>query len=179
MDNELRASGSKRNANDRYVEIMESFLSDTKTKYENFECRFNKMNELYKDLADFYAFDVVKYPLGELFTDLKTFTAQFQQCMEENKKLKETEEKIKRAEEDKQQREKEKQVRKTQKEKIMQSTKNGGDMGDTGVMDNLLEALQSGKLFEAGGGGPGGNMGMGRGRRPMRRDNNLMGILSH
>jgi hypothetical protein len=52
------------------------------------------------------------------------------------------------------------------------------EMGDTGVMDNLLEALQSGKLFEAGnsvGSGPVYHgAGGGRGRRPPRRDHNAM-----
>lgn len=51
------------------------------------------------------------------------------------------------------------------------------EMGDTGVMDNLLEALQSGKLFTASTGGP-TTVGGGRGRRPPRRDHNgMMGKL--
>ena len=73
-------------------------------------------------------------------------------------------------------REKEKAARKNQKEKLMQS--HTDEMGDTGVMDNLLEALQSGKLFTASTStttGPGFNStGGGRGRRPPRRDN-MMG----
>ena len=64
-----------------------------------------------------------------------------------------------------------KAARKTQKEKLMQS--HTDEMGDTGVMDNLLEALQSGKLFTASTGGPSG-VGGGRGRRPPRRDHNGM-----
>jgi len=103
--------------------------------------------------------------LGEFFNDLKTFSVQFQVCLEENLKIKETEEKIKRAEEEREKREKEKQLRKTHKEKLMQSTASGGEMGDTGVMDNLLEALQSGKLFEASSGGP-----PKQARRPVNRD---------
>lgn len=161
--------------NDHYVDVMETFMNEAQSRYETLECMFNKMNEVYKELADFYAFELNKYPLGEFFTDIKTFCAQFKQCEEENSKLKETEEKIKRAEEERSQREKEKQARKTQKEKLMHATKHGGDMGDTGVMDNLLEALQSGRLFEAGSGNSNMNAPMGRGRRPMRRDHNLMG----
>lgn len=72
------------------------------------------------------------------------------------------------------QREKEKAARKNQKEKLMQS--HTDEMGDTGVMDNLLEALQSGKFFEAGSGSgpPHNSTGGGRGRRPPRRDHNAM-----
>ena len=79
--------------------------------------------------------------------------------------MKETEEKIKRAEEEREKREKEKQARKTHKEKLMQSSTVGGEMGDTGVMDNLLEALQSGKLFEASSAGAPKQV-----RRPVNRD---------
>jgi diaphanous protein len=164
--------------NDIYFDMMEAFVKEALSRYETLECMFNKMNDVYKELADFYAFEVSKYPLGEFFTDLKTFCTQFQQCADENIKLKETEEKIKRSEEERQQREKEKQARKTKKDEIMkQSSKQGG--GETGVMDNLLEALQSGKLFEApaGNAGSGANSGMGRGKRVMRRDHNLMGLI--
>ncbi len=47
------------------------------------------------------------------------------------------------------------------------------EMGDTGVMDNLLEALQSGKLFEAGtnvNGSVHHVISGGRNRRPPRKD---------
>ena len=93
----------------------------------------------------------------------------------ENVKLKETEDKIRRAEEEKSQREKEKLARKNHKEKLIQS--HGEEMGDTGVMDNLLEALQSGKLLQASGGNSSSNnspSGFGRGRRPARRDHNSL-----
>ena len=167
---DLKNYKNKVDQNDKYAEIMEAFLKDARTRYETLDCMFNKMNDSYKDLADFYSFEISKYPLGEFFTDLKTFCNQFEQCLEENIKFKETEEKIRRAEEERNNREKEKQARKAQKEKLIQSSANRGD-GDTGVMDNLLEALQSGKLFEAT--NP-NTSGPGR-RRPMRRDHNLMG----
>ena len=132
----------------------------TKSKQDKFPVK-NKIIFL----ADFYSFDSSKYVIGEFFGDLKTFSLQFQVCLEDNLKIKETEEKIKRAEEEREKREKEKQARKTHKEKLMQSTTTGGEMGDTGVMDNLLEALQSGKLFEASSGGPSKQA-----RRPVNRD---------
>jgi hypothetical protein len=164
---DLKNYRQKIEANDKYMETMEAFVKEAQSRYETLECMFNKMNETYKDLADFYAFEQNKYSLGEFFTDLKTFSNQFIECNDENIKLRETEEKIKRAEEEREQREKEKQARKIQKEKLMQSSTGGN--GDTGVMDNLLEALQSGKLFEIGNSnGPMGINGIGRGRRPIR-----------
>lgn len=51
-------------------------------------------------------------------------------------------EKIKRAEEEKARKDKEKQARLNQKDQFMKSD------NDTGVMDNLLEALKGGQYFE-------------------------------
>ena len=172
LELDLKNFKNKLDQSDKYLEIMEAFSNDARARHETLDCMFNKMNECYKELADFYAFDGSKYPLGEFFTDLKTFCQQFEQCLNDNLKFKETEQKVRRAEEERNTREKEKQARKAQKEKFIKSGSNGGD-GDTGVMDNLLEALQSGKIFEAA--NPNIN-GPGR-RRPMRRDHNLMGNL--
>lgn len=88
-------------SNEKFVGIMEPFLVDAQSRFETIECMQHKMNEAYKELSDFYAFEVNKYSMSEFFTDLKTFSQQFNQCHAENLKLKETEEKIRRAEEDK------------------------------------------------------------------------------
>ena len=152
---------------------MAPFLKESQLQFETLECMHIKMNEAYRDLADFYAFESNKYSICEFFSDLKTFSQQFQQCHNENVKLKETEDKIRRAEEEKSQREKEKLARKNHKEKLIQS--HGEEMGDTGVMDNLLEALQSGKLLQATGGNSNStNSPAGFGRRPARRDHNSL-----
>ena len=159
--------------NERFVAVMEPFFIEARVRYETLECMLSNLNDAFKDLSEFYTFDPSKYQLGEFFSDIKVFSQQFQQCHLENLKQKETDEKQRRSEEEKAQREKEKQARKTQKENLMKQ--NTDDLGDTGVMDNLLEALQSGKLFENGGGTPGSNSnsGLGRGgRRPVRRDHN-------
>lgn len=139
---------------------MDTFLKEAQSQYETLEVMFKKMTDAYKDLAEFFAFDVIKYPLGEFFTDLRTFSVQFQQCMDENRRARETEEKIRRAEEERAAREKEREARKTQKERLMMQQPMSGaaasgssaskgmmnsaagaaaatEMGDTGVMDNL------------------------------------------
>ena len=88
-------------SNEKFVGIMEPFLIDAQSRFETIECMQHKMNEAFKELSDFYAFEANKYTISEFFTDLKTFSQQFNQCHAENLKLKETEEKIRRAEEDK------------------------------------------------------------------------------
>ena len=165
---------ASKSCSDKYYETMETFLKEVKTRYETLECMFNKMNDAYKDLVDFYALDVAKYTPGEFFGDLKQFCAQFQQCDVENRRLREAEEKQKRCEEERAQREKEKQARLNQRAKLMQqtSTNRNGERSDTGVMDNLLEALQNGQFFEPGPGsnsGGGKGLALGRGRRPIGR----------
>lgn len=133
--------------------MMESFFKEAQSQFETLEVMFKKMTDAYKDLSEFFAFDPNKYPLGEFFTDLRTFAAQFQQCVEENRRARETEEKIRRAEEDRAAREKEREARKNQKERLMASGAGGptsaksgsmmnsagatSEMADTGVMDNL------------------------------------------
>lgn len=211
LETDLKTTKRTGDPSDRYLDIMETFHKEAQSQYETLEFMFKKMSDTYKDVADYFAFDSSKYLIGEFFTDLKTFANQFQQCMEENRKARETEEKIRRAEEERAAREKEREARKNQKERLMTGGASGtkgagmgasgptghGDLADTGVMDNLLdtlfkiynsysrflfsyfqslEALQSGRLFE--GGSPGGPPG-GRGRRPIRRDHNLMGLLTH
>ncbi len=172
LDLDIRNAKQKSNdvSNERFLDIMCPFLKESQLQFETLDCMHTKMNEAYKELADFYSFDMTKYTMGEFFSDLKMFSQQFQQCHLENIKLKETEEKIRRAEEEKAQREKEKQARITQKEKLIKS--HGDEMGDTGVMDNLLEALQSGKLLNPNSNNSPG--GFGRGRRPPRRDHNSL-----
>lgn len=99
---DLRLAKQKNDtSNEKFVEIMEPFLEDAQSRYETIECMLTKMNEAFRELADFYAFEKNKYTMSEFFTDLKVFSQQFHQCHMENIKLKETEEKIRRAEEDK------------------------------------------------------------------------------
>lgn len=162
--------------NEKFIEVMTPFLKESQTKFETLECMHTKMNDAFKELADFYAFDSSKYSICEFFTDLKTFCEQFQHCYKENVQFKENEEKQRRSAEEKAQREKEKQARKFQKEKLIRS--HGDDEGDTGVMDNLLEALQSGRLLQAGHSGHPNSSnspsGFNRARRPARRDHNAL-----
>jgi diaphanous 2 len=143
---DLKSLKLKSDKNDPFILKMDEFIKDAQCRYETIDLMFKKMIESYKELYEFFAFDSTNYTIGNFFEDLKSFCSQFKQCGVENARYKETHDKIKRAEADKAQRESAKVARDTRKEMLMQSTKNGQDMG---VMDNLLEALQSGKLFES------------------------------
>ena len=172
---DLKTCRHRSEPNDRIVDVMEPFVKEAKARYETLEYMFNKMNGAYKELADYFAFEVNKYSLGEFFADLRTFSQQFKQCSQENAKMKEAEEKQKRADEERQQREQEKLANKCKKERLMQTNRGDGDDGGTGVMDNLLEALQSGKFFDSSPLSASG--GAGRGRRPPRDGRRELGMF--
>lgn len=131
LELDLKTTKRSSDPGDRYLDVMETFQKEAQAKFETLEFMFKKMTDAYKELGEFFAFDPVKYPLGEFFTDLSTFAAQFQQCVDENRRARETEEKIRRAEEERAAREKEREARKNQKQRLMQS--NGSSSGPTGV----------------------------------------------
>lgn len=152
LELDLKTAKRSSDSSDRYVDLMEEFLKEAQSQYETLEFMFKKMTEAYKDLADYFVFDPVKYPLGEFFTDLRTFATQFQQCVEDNRRARETEEKVRRAEEERAAREKEREARKTQKERLMMQSAgpaaskgpaSTAEMADTGVMDNLYASLST------------------------------------
>ncbi|KAJ8351154.1 hypothetical protein SKAU_G00226300 [Synaphobranchus kaupii] len=76
--------------------------------------------------------------------DLANFRTLFLEAVKENHKKREMEEKIKRAKLAKEKAEREKQERQQKKKQLIDMNKEGDE---TGVMDSLMEALQSGAAF--------------------------------
>ena len=113
---------------------MESFFKEANSQFETLEAMFNKMTNQYKDLSEFFAFDLKKYPLGKFFTNLRTFLGQFKQCVKENCRAKE---KIRRAEENKEAREKEREAK---KEKL--TIKHRWEIAEGSAMEKLWKVLQ-------------------------------------
>nr|XP_046151196.1 protein diaphanous homolog 1-like [Oncorhynchus gorbuscha] len=102
------------------------------------------MEKQYSDLGDYFVFDPRKISVEEFFGDLNNFRNMFQQAVKENAKRREAEEKIKRAKlaREKADREKEEKQKRSQQLDLNEE----GD--ETGIMDGLLEALQSGAAFK-------------------------------
>ncbi|XP_076362550.1 diaphanous related formin 1 isoform X1 [Tachypleus tridentatus] len=130
--------------NDRFEEVMSSFLTESSKQYELLDSMYNKMGKLYEDIAEYFAFDPKKYTLDEFFGDIKAFKESFQEAHKENVKIREVEEKIRRAKEAKEKADKEKQERQEMKRQLIDIS-SGEDQ--EGVMDNLLEALKTGSAF--------------------------------
>ncbi|XP_072295756.1 protein diaphanous homolog 1-like [Eucyclogobius newberryi] len=101
------------------------------------------MEKEYMNLGNYFVFDPRKVSVEEFFGDLKTFINMFQQAVKENQKRKEAEEKIKRAKLAREKAEKEKE----EKLKRSQLLDINAEGDETGIMDGLLEALQSGAAF--------------------------------
>ncbi|XP_063219909.1 protein diaphanous-like [Bacillus rossius redtenbacheri] len=129
---------------DNFIEVMGSFCKDARNQYEILQSMFKNMESVYSDLAEYYCFDKQKYSLDEFFTDVKAFKDLFSQAYKDNLKLRETEEKIRRAREAREKNEKERQERAERKIALvdMNSPKT-----QEGVMDSLMQALQTGSAF--------------------------------
>nr|XP_023698655.1 protein diaphanous homolog 1 isoform X2 [Paramormyrops kingsleyae] len=128
---------------DLFVEKMTSFVGNAREQYEKLDLMHQNMIKQYEDLGVFFVFDPKKMSIEEFFGDLNNFCNMFQQAVKENQKRKEAEEKMRRAKLAKEKAEKEKE----EKQKKSQLLDINADGDETGIMDGLLEALQSGAAF--------------------------------
>ncbi|KAF5896738.1 protein diaphanous 3-like isoform X1, partial [Clarias magur] len=104
----------------------------------------SNMKTLFQNMLEYFAIDPKKTSVEELFTDLSNFRAMFVQAVKENGKRREAEEKQRRARAAKEKAEREKQERQQRKKRLLDVN---AENDQTGVMDSLLEALQSGDAF--------------------------------
>ncbi|XP_035315569.1 protein diaphanous homolog 1 isoform X1 [Cricetulus griseus] len=129
---------------DKFVEKMTSFVKDAQEQYNKLRMMHSNMETLYKELGDYFIFDPKKLSVEEFFMDLHNFRNMFLQAVKENQKRRETEEKMRRAKLAKEKAEKERLEKQQKREQLIDMNAEGDE---TGVMDSLLEALQSGAAF--------------------------------
>uniref|UniRef100_A0A7N8XQS6 Diaphanous related formin 1 n=1 Tax=Mastacembelus armatus TaxID=205130 RepID=A0A7N8XQS6_9TELE len=129
--------------NDKDLFVKKMSISSYSQQYEKLDMLHKNMEKQYADLGEYFVFDTKKISIEEFFGDLNTFKNMFQQAVMENKKRKEAEEKMKRAKLAKEKAEKEKE----EKLKKNQLLDINAEDDETGIMDGLLEALQSGAAF--------------------------------
>uniref|UniRef100_A0A671Q3G6 Protein diaphanous homolog 3-like n=1 Tax=Sinocyclocheilus anshuiensis TaxID=1608454 RepID=A0A671Q3G6_9TELE len=121
-----------------------SFHTFARDQYLKLVIMHSNMMTLYLNMLEYFAIDSKKTSVEELFTDLSNFRAMFMQAVKENARRREAEEKQRKARIAKEKAEREKQERQTKKKRLLEvNTEND----ETGVMDCLLEALQSGAAF--------------------------------
>ncbi|XP_074147768.1 protein diaphanous homolog 1 isoform X5 [Sminthopsis crassicaudata] len=129
---------------DKFVEKMTSFVKDAQEQYNKLRMMHSNMETLFKELGDYFLFDPKKMTVEEFFMDLNNFRNMFLQAVKENQKRRETEEKMRRAKLAKEKAEKERLEKQQKREQLIDMNAEGDE---TGVMDSLLEALQSGAAF--------------------------------
>ncbi|XP_040600298.1 protein diaphanous homolog 2 isoform X3 [Mesocricetus auratus] len=129
---------------DKFVEKMMSFSKNAREQFEKLSTMHSNMVKLYENLGEYFIFDPNTILIEDFFGDLNNFRTLFLEALKENHKRKEFEEKSRRAKLAKEKAEQEKQERQKKKKQLIDINKEGDE---TGVMDNLLEALQSGAAF--------------------------------
>ncbi|XP_023558144.1 protein diaphanous homolog 3 [Octodon degus] len=144
LEKDLETFPPPEDLHDKFVTKMSSFVKNAKEQYEKLSKLLGNMEKLYQSIMEYYAIDMKKVSVEDFFTDLSNFRTAFMQAVKENIKKREAEEKEKRARIAKELAEKERLERQQKKKRLLEM-KTEGD--ETGVMDSLLEALQSGAAF--------------------------------
>uniref|UniRef100_A0A6I8PWD1 Diaphanous related formin 1 n=1 Tax=Xenopus tropicalis TaxID=8364 RepID=A0A6I8PWD1_XENTR len=130
---------------DKFVEKMTiSFYYKLIKIYTKLCMMHENMLSLFQDLGKYFVFDPKKTSIEEFFADLQNFRNMFLHALKENQKRREAEEKMKRAKLAKEKAEKERLEKQQKKEQLIDMNAEGDE---TGVMDSLLEALNSGAAF--------------------------------
>ncbi|XP_033328885.2 diaphanous related formin 1 isoform X2 [Megalopta genalis] len=129
---------------DRFIEVMGPFAKKARESYEVMQNMFKNMDSLYTGISEFFSFDKQKYTIEEFFGDIKTFKDDFMQAQREIIKLREGEEKQRRAREAREKAEAEKAARAARKRALVDMN---AHETQEGVMDSLMEALQTGSAF--------------------------------
>ncbi|XP_067419305.1 protein diaphanous homolog 3 [Emydura macquarii macquarii] len=144
LEKDLKIFPTPDDIHDKFVTKMSSFVIYAREQYQKLTRMHENMEKLYQNVMGYYAIDLKKVSVEEFLTDLNNFRTMFSQAAKENMRRREAEEKQKRARIAKEKAEKEK-LERQRKKKLLLEMKTEGD--ETGVMDSLLEALQSGAAF--------------------------------
>ncbi|KAL6112914.1 diaph3 [Pungitius sinensis] len=148
LERDLETFSSPDDPDDMFFTKMASFSEVAREQYGKLVIMHSNMETLYQNMLEYFAVDPKKTSVEELFTDLSNFRAMFTQALKDNLKQRETEEKQRKALAAKEKAEREKQERKQQQQqKKRRSLEVNAENDETGVMDSLLEALQSGAAF--------------------------------
>ncbi|XP_069030600.1 protein diaphanous homolog 3-like [Embiotoca jacksoni] len=144
LERDLETFSSPDDPHDMFFTKMASFSKVAREQYGKLVIMHSNMATLYQNVLEYFAVDPKKTSVEELFTDLSSFRSMFTQALKENFRRRESEEKQRRARAAKEKAEREKQERQQKKRRLLEVN---AENDETGVMDSLLEALQSGAAF--------------------------------
>ncbi|KAL3270450.1 hypothetical protein HHI36_021001 [Cryptolaemus montrouzieri] len=129
---------------DKFLEVMETFAKAAREQCDVMQNMFKKVENLYQELAEYYVFDKQKYTLEEFFSDLKIFKDSFIEAKNDNERERELVEKREKARLAKEKADREKRERQARNKALIDMNPSEAQEG---VMDSLLEALQTGSAF--------------------------------
>ncbi|XP_068181324.1 protein diaphanous homolog 2 isoform X3 [Antennarius striatus] len=144
LENDIENFPKTDDQQDKFVVKMSGFCKYSREQYEKLSTMHKNMQKLYESIGSYFAFDPHSVSVEEFFGELANFRMLFMEAVKENLKKREMEEKIKRAKLAKEKAEREKLERQQKKKQLIDMNKEGDE---TGVMDSLMEALQSGAAF--------------------------------
>ncbi|XP_054740650.1 protein diaphanous [Anastrepha obliqua] len=144
LETDLQNNKVPQSDDDKFNEVMGKFSYECRQQIDVLGKMQVQMEKLYKDLGEYFAFDHKKYPMEEFFTDIKAFKDAFIQAYQDNIHQREEESRKRRLQDAREQSLREQLERQQLKLALV-------DMDSTqtqeGVMDSLLEALQTGTAF--------------------------------
>ncbi|XP_069035097.1 protein diaphanous homolog 3 isoform X5 [Lepisosteus oculatus] len=144
LEKDLETFTPAEDMHDKFVTKMTSFAMYGREQYQKLAIMHNNMCTLQQNLVEYFVIDPKKTSIEELFIDLSNFHSMFMQALKENMKRREAEEKQRRVKIAKEKAEQEKRERLQKKKRLLEVNT---ESDETGVMDSLLEALQSGAAF--------------------------------
>ncbi|XP_067148702.1 protein diaphanous homolog 3 [Apteryx mantelli] len=144
LEKDLQTFPVPEDKHDKFVAKMSSFVVHAREDFQKLSRMHENMEKLYQNVMGYYAIDLKKVSVEEFLTDLNNFRTMFMQAVKENMRRREAEEKQRRARIAKEKAEKERLERQQKKKRLLEMKAEGEE---TGVMDSLLEALQSGAAF--------------------------------
>uniref|UniRef100_A0A8C3NG87 Uncharacterized protein n=1 Tax=Geospiza parvula TaxID=87175 RepID=A0A8C3NG87_GEOPR len=142
LEKDLQTFPVPEDKHDKFVAKMS--ISFEALYFQKLSRMHENMEKLYQSVMGYFAIDLKKVSVEEFLTDLNNFRMMFTQAVKENMRRREAEEKQRRAKIAKEKAEKEKLERQQKKKRLLEMKTEGEE---TGVMDSLLEALQSGAAF--------------------------------
>lgn len=144
LESDLNNNKAPQSENDKFIDVMGEFAVQCRQQVEVLGKMQKQMENIYKEIGEYFSFDTNKYPMEEFFSDIKSFKELFIQAHRENVRIREEEEKTRRMTEAREQAQRHLQDRQQRKLALVDM-----DAAHTqeGVMDSLLEALQTGSAF--------------------------------
>ncbi|XP_076880922.1 protein diaphanous homolog 3-like isoform X2 [Brachyhypopomus gauderio] len=144
LERDLGTCSSPDDQQDMFHKKMAGFSLQAREQYEKLVVMQDTMTTLYHNMLEYFSIDPKKTSIEELFTELSNFRAMFLQAVKENGRRREVEEKQRRARVAREKAEQTRRERQQRKRRLLEAST---EKDETGVMDSLLEALQSGAAF--------------------------------